>query len=44
MASIGDQGARKIEALQEGRKGGDFVGLFIDGLLAQHQPAVGGEG
>ena len=40
----GDQGAFEVEALHQRRDGGDLVGFFVDRLLAQHQPAVGGEG
>jgi hypothetical protein len=39
-----DQGALKVEALDEGRNGGDLVRFFIDRLLAQHQTLVAGEG
>jgi len=39
-----NQSALEIEALYEGWNGGDLIRFFEDGLLSDHQPAVGGEG
>jgi len=40
----GDQRALQVEPLQQRRDGPDLVGLVLHRLLAQHQPAPGGEG
>ena len=39
----GDERAFKVDAFQKRRDGGDLVGFFVDCLLAQHQPAGGGQ-
>jgi hypothetical protein len=39
-----DQSAPEIEALYEGRNGGDLVRFFKDDLLSDHQLVFGGEG
>jgi hypothetical protein len=40
----GNQGAFEVEAFQKDWDSGDLVGFFLDRLLAQHEPAAGGEG
>lgn len=40
----GDESAFKVDAFWKRQNGGDFVGFFVDCLLAQHQPAGGAGG